>query len=110
MALADQGLAPVPGETTGGGGALTQVDVSTWDDRYGFPYPARHLYLSPGGGDVYYAGYQLDALQLAFTRGRTGEPVYVGDRAESFAVGGGHVFDARLLRPLATLSPARYRT
>ncbi len=89
-----------------GGGMLTQVDRSTWDDGYGFPYPTRHLYLAPGGQDVYYAGYQLDAGQLAFTRGKTGERIFVSDRAASFAVGEGHVLDAKLLRAIATLSPA----
>jgi YVTN family beta-propeller protein len=84
------------------GGALVKEGQTTWDGGYGFPYPARHLFLSPGGQHVYYAGYQLDPMHLASVNGRTGERVFAEDRAGTFAVGQTSLWDAALVRPLST--------
>lgn len=84
-------------------GGMTKVDQSTWDDGYGFSYPTRYLYLSPDGKRAYYAGYQLDAANLAFTVGWLGERVLVEDQAGTFAVGESTVFDAKTLRPVGSL-------
>jgi cysteine-rich repeat protein len=81
----------------------TVVDRTTYNDSYGFETLKRHTYVSPGGQHIYYADYQLDAHALGFTTGRTGELIYAEDAAGSFAVGESHVFDATLVRPVATL-------
>ncbi len=85
------------------GATATAVDESTWDDGYGFPYPARHVYLSPGGQHVYYAGYQLDAGHLGHVLGRVGELVFAEDPAGTFAVGSSSIHDAALVKPVASL-------
>lgn len=113
VALSPDGVFLYVGESGISGGSLTKyrvwdggfvkTDVSTWDDGYGFPYPARHVYLSPGGQHVYYAGYQLDAGRLALVNGAVGERVLAEDRAGTFAVGERTVFDATLVRPVTTL-------
>jgi DNA-binding beta-propeller fold protein YncE len=86
------------------GNGFTKVDESTWDDGYGFPYPARSVYLSPGGNHVYYAGHQLDANELSVVRGKTGELVFTESPTETFAIGETKVFDAELVKPVATLA------
>jgi DNA-binding beta-propeller fold protein YncE len=86
------------------GGAWVAEDKSKWDGGYGFPYPARHLFLSPGGQHLWYAGYQLDPKHLATVNGHTGERVLTEDRAGTFAVGTSSVWDAVLVRPVAKLA------
>jgi cysteine-rich repeat protein len=81
----------------------TTVDRTTYGNRYGFDNPDRHTYLSPGGQHIYFAGVQVDAHALDFVTGRTDERIYAEDAAGSFAVGASHVFDAQLVRPVATL-------
>lgn len=85
------------------GTSVSVVDQSTWDDGYGFPYPSRDLYLSPGGQHVYYARHQLDATDLAMVRGSTDERIFAEDAAGTFAVGQTAVWDAELVRPVASL-------
>jgi hypothetical protein len=85
------------------GGGLVPVDESNYDDGYGFPYPQRHVYLAPGGRHIYYAGYQLDAGSLGTLRGRTGEQIFAEDAAGTIAIGSSHIFDAELVRPVASL-------
>ena len=93
--------------TTGGllvkydvtGGTAVLVDNST----IGFDLPSRHAYVSPGGQHVYYADHQFDTASLAAIRGSTGELIYAENVAGTFAVGANHVFDADLVRPVATL-------
>jgi DNA-binding beta-propeller fold protein YncE len=87
----------------GSAASSTAVDRTTYLDRYGFDNPDRHSYLSPGGQHIYFAGFQLDAHALDFVTGRTGELIYAEDAAGSFAIGQSHVFDAALVRPVATL-------
>jgi len=84
-------------------GTLVPVDESTYADGYGFPYPARHVYLSPGGQHVYYANHQLDAQHLAFIEGFLGQRVFAEDVAGRFAVGEQEIFDAALARPVTAL-------
>jgi DNA-binding beta-propeller fold protein YncE len=86
------------------GPGLQQVDESTWDDNYGFPYPQRHVYLSPGGQHVYYAGAQLDAANLANVRGQVGERVLAADAAGTFFVSESGVWDADLVRQVKSFA------
>ena len=69
----------------------------------GFDLPPKHVYVAPGGQHVYYANRQFDAASLVSIRGNTGELIYSEDVAGTFAVGANHVFDADLVRPVATL-------
>jgi YVTN family beta-propeller protein len=85
------------------GGGFVQADRSTWNDGYGFPYPARRVRLSADGARVYYAQHQLDARNLATVLGSTGETVFAEDPAGTWAVGERSVFDARTLRRLGGL-------
>ncbi|HWO17426.1 MAG TPA: hypothetical protein VNO30_01580 [Kofleriaceae bacterium] len=83
-------------------GAFAQlVDFTTWSQG-----PAAYdyrVYLAPGSKHLYYAGYQFDAHNLAFVRGTTGEAIHAEDVTGTFAVGESHIFDAELVRPVATL-------
>ena len=89
--------------TTGG---LHKYDISTGNlvqvDQTTSFVSQRHVYASPHG-HVYYAGDQFDGASLAFVSGVTDELVHVEDAAGRFAVGKNHVFDAELVRPVATL-------
>lgn len=67
-----------------------------------FPRTERHVYLSPNGRHVYWAGSQLSE-NLAQVKGQTSEKVFAEDRAGTFAVGTNHVFDAETLRVMGTL-------
>jgi hypothetical protein len=84
-------------------GILTTVDQSAFKGDQGFSNPERHVYLSPGGQHAYYSGYQLDAGSLKLVSGRTFEKIYAEDRHGTFAIGAGHVFDAKLVQPVVAL-------
>ncbi len=83
-------------------GALVKADASAWKSSR-FSYAERHVYLSPNGRHVYYAGYQLDSQNLARVNGQTSEKVFAEDLAGTFAVGSRRVFDAETLRVIGTL-------
>lgn len=85
------------------GGSAVQIDRTTYNNRSGFLSTERQIYLSPGGRHIYYADFQLDAGALDFASGHPGETIYAEDARESFAIGANHVFDAALVRPVATL-------
>jgi cysteine-rich repeat protein len=89
-------------------GIMVLADESHYNEfgGGGFYFPARHVYPSPSGQHVYYADRQFDAGALDSIRGRTGELVYAEDLQGKFAVGSDHVFDAELVRPVATLAHA----
>ncbi|HEY6178029.1 MAG TPA: DUF4215 domain-containing protein [Kofleriaceae bacterium] len=87
------------------GGTAVLLDEGN-DAGEGFYFPPRHVYVSSGGQHLYYANYQLDSASLAAIRGSTGELIFTEDVAGTFAVGEHHVFDAELVRPVATLPHA----
>lgn len=75
-AIVDEDLTVAPART---------ADKSNWDNGYGFPSPPRHAYLGPSGTHIYYAGHQLDAMQLSHALGDLGK-VFAEDAAATFAV------------------------
>jgi cysteine-rich repeat protein/YVTN family beta-propeller protein len=88
------------------GGTMVLVDQSRHDDyppTGGFFDPLPHVYVSPGGQHVYYANDQFDSASLGSIRGHTGEPIYAENVQGTFAVGANHVFDAEVVRPVASL-------
>jgi len=113
MALTSNGTFLYAGEsgTTGGNlfkynvslGTWTVADRTTYNDNYGFSNSVRHVYLSPGGQHIYYAGFQFDAGSLKFMSGSTAEQILAEDVQGTFAIGAKHVFDAKLVRPVATM-------
>jgi DNA-binding beta-propeller fold protein YncE len=82
------------------GDSATTTGQSRWDGGYGFSLPARYAYLGPSGKHIYYAGYQLDATNLALVLGKSGK-VFAEDTAATFAVSTTGVLDAELLTYLA---------
>lgn len=58
------------------GGLLTLVDISDYDNGYGFPYPARRARAIPDGSGVFYAGYLLDGADLSILKYPMTTPIY----------------------------------
>lgn len=86
-----------------GGGAL-QVGAGNWQGvGSGFSLPPRYVYLGPGGKNVYYDGFQLDAAQLTFVRGPSGI-VLAEDAAGNVAASTAGIIDARLLTRVSTFA------
>ncbi len=108
--LSADGTRLFTGESGTTGGELVVYDVgasgltfgqrSTWDGGSGFYNTTRWLYLDPLERDVFFAGHQLDAKNLEFNRGVTGQ-VFAADRAGTFAISAAGPIDSKLLRPLA---------
>jgi hypothetical protein len=88
--------------------SLAVLDVDIWDDGYGFGNMDRRVYLGGGGKNAYYARYALDANNLRFVRGKTDEVILVENKAGSVAVGSTKVFDAALVKPIASLPEETY--
>jgi hypothetical protein len=77
----------------------------------GFQYPSSPMLLPPTGQALYASHYQLDRLNLAHVSGSTrrreryyaGGPLFAQDRANTFVVGSGALYDVHLLHPIAPL-------
>jgi cysteine-rich repeat protein len=95
------------GESGTTGAALIKYDISSGSpvqvDRIAGFVGDRHVYVSSQGRHVYFAGNQFDGSSLAFIGGLTEEDIHIEDAAERFAVGKNQLFDAELVRPVATL-------
>lgn len=86
------------------GADAVRVGAGNWAGvGSGFSLPPRYVYLGPSGKNVYYDGYQLDAVQLTFVRGPSGI-VLAEDTAGNVAASTVGVVDARLLTRLATFA------
>jgi DNA-binding beta-propeller fold protein YncE len=89
-------------------GTAMKDDAAIWGHGFGFNSPTPPMILSPNGQHLYFAGYQLNAQNLALVTGATGEHVFAEDAAGSFAVGETGVFDAQLALRVATLPAQAY--
>jgi hypothetical protein len=80
-------------------GLMSPIDSSTLKGSGTNP----SLFLAPGQQHIYFFDYQLDPADLGIVYGHPGEHIFAEDAAGTFAVGQNHLFDARLVRPVASL-------